>query len=108
MGGGTSARGWTWPSPQARCCACWARSEEHTSELQSQSNLVCRLLLEKKKNITELQVHPNNLSRLQPEKRRPKHHAIANQASYQPHNPYPLESTLLTSTVTHRMQPPLR
>src|SRR2546427_8760417 len=30
------------------------RSEEHTSELQSQSNLVCRLLLEKKKKITTL------------------------------------------------------
>src|SRR5688572_32470886 len=29
---------------------CEVRSEEHTSELQSQSNLVCRLLLEKKKN----------------------------------------------------------
>src|SRR2546430_13355364 len=29
-----------------------SRSEEHTSELQSQSNLVCRLLLEKKKIIT--------------------------------------------------------
>src|SRR2546430_11522767 len=29
-----------------------SRSEEHTSELQSQSNLVCRLLLEKKKNNT--------------------------------------------------------
>src|SRR2546427_1556388 len=29
------------------------RSEEHTSELQSQSNLVCRLLLEKKKNTEE-------------------------------------------------------
>src|SRR2546430_5440516 len=28
-----------------------ARSEEHTSELQSQSNIVCRLLLEKKKKI---------------------------------------------------------
>src|SRR2546430_5667670 len=28
------------------------RSEEHTSELQSQSNLVCRLLLEKKNNAT--------------------------------------------------------
>src|SRR2546427_6285053 len=28
-----------------------SRSEEHTSELQSQSNLVCRLLLEKKKEI---------------------------------------------------------
>src|SRR3989475_9622279 len=30
------------------------RSEEHTSELQSQSNLVCRLLLEKKKNAANL------------------------------------------------------
>src|SRR2546427_9221305 len=29
--------------------SCTVRSEEHTSELQSQSNLVCRLLLEKKK-----------------------------------------------------------
>src|SRR2546430_6079723 len=29
-----------------------SRSEEHTSELQSQSNLVCRLLLEKKKKKT--------------------------------------------------------
>src|SRR2546427_5825438 len=37
---GTSTR----PTLSAR-----ARSEEHTSELQSQSNLVCRLLLEKKK-----------------------------------------------------------
>src|SRR2546430_12831715 len=33
------------------------RSEEHTSELQSQSNLVCRLLLEKKKQ-NRLQVPP--------------------------------------------------
>src|SRR2546430_15829367 len=32
-----------------------ARSEEHTSELQSQSNLVCRLLLEKKKKKTRNQ-----------------------------------------------------
>src|SRR2546427_5650400 len=42
------AEGWlqgeeTWGRPEA------IRSEEHTSELQSQSNLVCRLLLEKKK-----------------------------------------------------------
>src|SRR5688572_31717358 len=36
--------------PRARGFSCSsARSEEHTSELQSQSNLVCRLLLEKKK-----------------------------------------------------------
>src|SRR2546430_2252479 len=32
----------------ARQTRAWPRSEEHTSELQSQSNLVCRLLLEKK------------------------------------------------------------
>src|SRR5688572_32504279 len=36
------------------------RSEEHTSELQSQSNLVCRLLLEKKKQLE------NRLERLKP------------------------------------------
>src|SRR2546430_13615296 len=33
------------------------RSEEHTSELQSQSNLVCRLLLEKKKTETTIHHH---------------------------------------------------
>src|SRR2546430_1650731 len=33
------------------------RSEEHTSELQSQSNLVCRLLLEKKKK--NIEAHEN-------------------------------------------------
>src|SRR2546430_10892504 len=32
------------------------RSEEHTSELQSQSNIVCRLLLEKKKKKTHMNV----------------------------------------------------
>src|SRR5256886_6637673 len=36
-------------SKASRCRAGQPRSEEHTSELQSQSNLVCRLLLEKKK-----------------------------------------------------------
>src|SRR2546430_16196793 len=38
------------PNGQLRLAA---RSEEHTSELQSQSNLVCRLLLGKKKKITQ-------------------------------------------------------
>src|SRR2546430_7911032 len=45
-----------WPCTDSltpsRCARSWrspSRSEEHTSELQSQSNLVCRLLLEKKK-----------------------------------------------------------
>src|SRR5260370_27575602 len=59
----------TWPASSARKSACWptaspaterpaawappctaaVRSEEHTSELQSHLNIVCRLLLEKKK-----------------------------------------------------------
>src|SRR2546430_11294927 len=40
------------PGPNRHACTsrpAHGRSEEHTSELQSQSNLVCRLLLEKKK-----------------------------------------------------------
>src|SRR5690606_40693604 len=37
------------PRGAARLSAAMARSEEHTSELQSRENLVCRLLLEKKK-----------------------------------------------------------
>src|SRR2546430_7714013 len=36
-------------SPASHTARRYLRSEEHTSELQSQSNLVCRLLLEKKK-----------------------------------------------------------
>src|SRR2546430_9867905 len=44
------------------------RSEEHTSELQSQSNLVCRLLLEKKKEMRQtadiVSVDEHKLSRL--------------------------------------------
>src|SRR5256885_4332633 len=37
--------------------AAVSRSEEHTSELQSPCNLVCRLLLEKKKNYISCSVH---------------------------------------------------
>src|SRR2546430_6807639 len=40
------------------------RSEEHTSELQSQSNLVCRLLLEKKKKKHTLSHAPTNRASL--------------------------------------------
>src|SRR5690242_20990421 len=52
------------PSPTSRS---ELRSEEHTSELQSHVNLVCRLLLEKKKktkttNNPPLNIHPNNPS----------------------------------------------
>src|SRR5256885_8837356 len=43
-------------APGARSASLEGRSEEHTSELQSPCNLVCRLLLEKKK-ITQLVPH---------------------------------------------------
>src|SRR5436309_8476295 len=42
------AHAWLTGVAQAESCAHF-RSEEHTSELQSRENLVCRLLLEKKK-----------------------------------------------------------
>src|SRR5438132_4576521 len=41
------------------------RSEEHTSELQSHSDLVCRLLLEKKKNNTKHTSSHNHINRPQ-------------------------------------------
>src|SRR5438874_8854613 len=55
----------TWRTPPSRsrswrawsrfggALACTSRSEEHTSELQSRRDLVCRLLLEKKKFMVE-------------------------------------------------------
>src|SRR2546426_6922170 len=45
-----SSRSRTTPLPRSRFSRGMPRSEEHTSELQSPCNLVCRLLLEKKKN----------------------------------------------------------
>src|SRR4051794_41751416 len=55
MAHGVSAA-WTRKEAQAedraRSSACASRSEEYTSELQSPVHLVCRLLLEKKKNHT--------------------------------------------------------
>src|SRR5206468_5086496 len=42
------------PHPKRPCPAHRRRSEEHTSELQSRSDLVCRLLLEKKKKQLKL------------------------------------------------------
>src|SRR5256886_11086591 len=62
-GGGESAKGqMTKPIPGLwRSFRCEReRSEEHTSELQSQSNLVCRLLLEKKKAKNDF--HARNLN----------------------------------------------
>src|SRR2546430_12599824 len=44
--------------PRASANAASCRSEEHTSELQSQSNLVCRLLLDKKTSSRHDERHP--------------------------------------------------
>src|SRR2546427_8196670 len=51
--------------PRHHVAAARGRSEEHTSELQSQSNLVCRLLLEKKKKKkTNNHNHPKKTTQL--------------------------------------------
>src|SRR2546430_9163622 len=63
--------------PRRTCCSSRSRpsrwrSEEHTSELQSQSNLVCRLLLEKKNGIALNSRRPKRLHHysIQEDKRR--------------------------------------
>src|SRR3712207_7018216 len=56
-GGGADA------ADRARGGARRLRSEEHTSELQSRQYLVCRLLLEKKKNINTKSRHKHNNAR---------------------------------------------
>src|SRR6266513_5202446 len=61
-----SARSWPWPRPRGPR-SCWPRSEEHTSELQSRFDLVCRLLLEKKN-------HPCASVTPQKKKKNHKHH----------------------------------
>src|SRR5438067_4468736 len=50
--------------------AVLARSEEHTSELQSRFDLVCRLLLEKKNNHPQKRMHEEKNAE---EERRPEH-----------------------------------
>src|SRR2546430_13223145 len=55
----------TWgrsPDTPRTATPCSGRSEEHTSELQSQSNLVCRLLLEKKKKNTNNNLFNHNIT----------------------------------------------
>src|SRR2546430_7157952 len=70
-----TALAWTLASACASDGSVGPRSEEHTSELQSQSNLVCRLLLEKKKKKTLTLA--NELLYLSTEKRQPKSHQLA-------------------------------
>src|SRR5256886_11272174 len=76
-----------------------ARSEEHTSELQSQSNLVCRLLLEKKKKcnknirarlralaqraLLSTLSTPSVRTTILPDAARPQHHSLAPQPAHE-------------------------
>src|SRR3712207_8199477 len=55
----TAGRREGWPGRRPR-----TRSEEHTSELQSRQYLVCRLLLEKKKNKQSIQIHMDEIEQL--------------------------------------------
>src|SRR3989440_1279182 len=48
----------------------WSRSEEHTSELQSRSDLVCRLLLRSEEHTSELQSRSDLVCRLLLEKKK--------------------------------------
>src|SRR5256885_3864488 len=58
----------TFMCPGKRPATGW-RSEEHTSELQSPCNLVCRLLLEKKKRYLPRQLHCLHIFHLPPARR---------------------------------------
>src|SRR2546430_12073681 len=85
VGGATdrTARGTLRLLPQVRAHLVVVRSEEHTSELQSQSNLVCRLLLEKKKR-TDLRRDSGVLKQESVREVLPRsepHHAAARQLS---------------------------
>src|SRR5438093_3045571 len=73
VGCSCSPASWTHALISVRA-ACAARSEEHTSELQSLTNLVCRLLLEKKKGSAQVELMGERLKNgaVFPPRRRPK------------------------------------
>src|SRR5260370_2149731 len=69
---------WGWQPGEGREPALGSaleRSEEHTSELQSHLNLVCRLLLEKKKKYPNHQTHNLTNSECRPYNRPPRLYA---------------------------------
>src|SRR5438034_2591314 len=59
---GSNAVAWTVVLALPGSAPLWLRSEEHTSELQSHSDLVCRLLLEKKKKYSPHSRSPSSSS----------------------------------------------
>ena len=65
-----------WMEPVAATGGPWCRSEEHTSELQSPCNLVCRLLLEKKKQQKTKKKQKKKKNKQQDTKNKEKTHKI--------------------------------
>src|SRR2546430_6015331 len=82
--------------PETTSPTC-SRSEEHTSELQSQSNLVCRLLLEKKKNTFINNIKANQTSFIKDDLR------VVKAYSNNRHSPYSPDKTcrLYVMLATH-------
>src|SRR2546430_3931113 len=74
-----------------------ARSEEHTSELQSQSNLVCRLLLEKKNKKHRQRYRPTHLESL---------HFSDRATRSRQHNPVAQQPCVRSPCSTCREHPP--
>src|SRR5437870_8101118 len=64
-----------WRAAATATCSSRARSEEHTSELQSRGHLVCRLLLEKKKPPASRPTACTPPDRLRPQHVRPPAHS---------------------------------
>src|SRR5256885_2412265 len=86
-----------WPANPGTVPCRPARSEEHTSELQSPCNLVCRLLLEKKKHevlkpnheVVHTEIAVERLNVLQLDADRPRDHDLAlGKAKSLPQHPY--------------------
>src|SRR3954465_3890616 len=77
--------------PSSACQKCALRSEEHTSELQSHDNLVCRLLLDRK-HTPELQSHDNLVCRLLLERKNTRAHQRAGGGPARPREQAPAPS----------------
>src|SRR5256886_4014489 len=82
------------------------RSEEHTSELQSQSNLVCRLLLEKKKHhallphlLSRTEYQPFLLGTRQPHRLHTVSRSVSGNSRHAlcPNHPYGLQATTIVT-----------
>src|SRR5260221_8981450 len=104
----------TWPLPRGSLAVseaanqraakrCALRSEEHTSELQSHSDLVCRLLLEKKKKTKHTRSHKSTIAKRDsnPLLHASAEHICLHDNDSQGNNHHPLLGLLLKSNGSH-------